>query len=145
MEEFYSSSNCLNKLTILNEVATDELAGINEYLVELQNNIYKKNQMDTASIKKLISQLETQCSNCDVILDYVYLLLNAIAGYGYLLGIFAFYFPSNNVCKLFMFGLSDEDGDWWGNLAGDSAWTIEPLLIILVEAYYQKQNKVKND
>jgi hypothetical protein len=38
-----------------------------------------------------------------------------------------------------MFGLSDADGDWWGNLAGDAAWTIEPFLIILMEEYTRRQ------
>lgn len=34
-----------------------------------------------------------------------------------------------------MFGFSYTDADWYGNLAGDAAWTIEPLLIICVELY----------
>ncbi len=141
LEEFYSSDNYLNPSNILANITDDEITQtsvINEYLITLQSNI-SKNQMDTASIKRLIRTLETQEMDCGVVLDCVYLLLNAVAGYGYLLGIFAFYLPNNSICRMFMFGLSDADGDWWGNLAGDAAWTIEPLLIILMEEYTRRQ------
>ena len=60
----------------------------NEYLVRLQRNI-GNNQMDAASIKRLIRTWETQEMDCGVVLDCVYLLSNAVAGYGYLLGIFS--------------------------------------------------------
>jgi hypothetical protein len=29
-----------------------------------------------------------------------------------------------------MFGLSHEAADWWGNLFGDIAWTVEPVLLL---------------
>lgn len=101
--------------------------------------------MDEKTVNKIILTLEEQEKNGGVVLDCVYLLLNAMAGYGYLLGIFAFYLPNNSICRLFMFGLSDGDGDWWGNLAGDGAWTIEPLLIILMEQYTKRHTKTKVD
>jgi len=141
LEEFYSSDNYLNPSNILANITDDEITQtsvINDYLITLQSNI-SKNQMDTASIKRLIRTLETQEMDCGVVLDCVYLLLNAVAGYGYLLGIFAFYLPNNSISRMFMFGLSDADGDWWGNLAGDAAWTIEPFLIIFMEEYTRRQ------
>lgn len=83
-------------------------------------------------------------------LELLYFVLNFIAGYGYMLGILAYYIPedatdvsrglqyyllniqySNNWCKVLMFGLSHGDADWWGNLAGDMAWTVEPLVVLL--------------
>ena len=89
--------------------------------------------------------------------DLIYFALNFIAGYGYLLGILAFYIPevknnglgmvkfftasidstgeSYSWCKLLMFGLTHVEADWWGNFAGDVAWTIEPLLILYFESF----------
>jgi hypothetical protein len=87
-------------------------------------------------------------------LELIFFVLNFTAWYGYLLGILAFYVPEaardaslgiidyamNSIqesgaphswCKVFMFGLSHGDADWWGNLAGDMAWTIEPLLMLI--------------
>ena len=87
-------------------------------------------------------------------LELLYFILNFIAGYGYLLGILAFYVPEvassspsgmidllqNSIsstgrqhswCKVLMFGLSHSDADWYGNLAGDIAWTVEPILVLL--------------
>ena len=62
--------------------------------------------------------------DCGVVLDCVYSLSNAVAGYGYLLGIFPSYLPYNSICRMFMLGLRDADGDWRGSLAGDGAWTM---------------------
>ena len=67
-------------------------------------------------------------------LELLYFWLNFIAGYGYLLGILAYYVPEQaNVwwCKALMFGMSHELADWWGNLAGDVAWTIEPFFLLI--------------
>jgi hypothetical protein len=87
-------------------------------------------------------------------LELIFFVLNFTAWYGYLLGILAFYVPEaardaslgiadyamNSIqefgaphswCKVLMFGLSHGDADWWGNLAGDMAWTIEPLLMLI--------------
>ena len=65
-------------------------------------------------------------------LDLVYFVLNFIAGYGYLLGILAYYFPGQNAQwhRVLKFGLGHDASSWWGNLAGDVAWTLEPLLVI---------------
>lgn len=87
-------------------------------------------------------------------LELIYFILNFIAGYGYLLGILAFYVPetvsshplgivdfllntisstglNHSWCKVLMFGLSHSDADWYGNLAGDIAWTVEPIVLLL--------------
>ena len=83
-------------------------------------------------------------------MELLYFILNFIAGYGYMLGILAYYIPeempivslglqhyvlniqnNNYWCKVLMFGMSHSDADWWGNLAGDIAWTVEPLLVLL--------------
>ena len=68
-------------------------------------------------------------------LDFVLFLLNVVAGYGYLLAIVSYYFPAGsaqpNWVKSMKQDLSDENADWYGNFAGDLAWTIEPFLIIV--------------
>lgn len=66
----------------------------------------------------------------------VYFLLNFCAGYGYMLGILAYYFKDQQSLwhSVLKFGFSHKASDWWGNLAGDMAWTIEPILVI-VAAY----------
>ena len=91
-------------------------------------------------------------------LELLYFILNFIAGYGYLLGILAYYVPEtisttpliftdllqatingtsppHSWCKLMMFCLSHNDADWYGNLAGDVAWTIEPVVMLLNTPY----------
>ena len=59
-----------------------------------------------------------------------------------MIGIVCFYFPADPKtgltplwCRALMFGLNYSDADWYGNLAGDAAWTVEPLLIIGTELW----------
>lgn len=77
----------------------------------------------------------------------IFFLLNVIAGYGYMLGILASpkYFPDSvmdargrtrsQLVKpwhyALKFGLSHSTSAWWGNVVGDTAWTVEPLLAIV--------------
>ena len=79
----------------------------------------------------------------------IFFLLNFIAGYGYMLGILASprYFPDSILDKgrkkmqlvqpwhhVLKFGLEHDTSAWYGNVVGDTAWTIEPILAI-VSAY----------
>ena len=87
--------------------------------------------------------------------DLTFLVLNCIAWYGYMLGIIASknYFPDRDIKgkallvqpwhNALKFGMKHADSAWWGNLAGDSAWTIEPLLVI-VSAYLSAPISVSN-
>lgn len=65
--------------------------------------------------------------------DTILFLLNFIAGYGYLLSIITYYFEDETVCwsSVMRLGLNNKDAQWYGNLAGDFAWTVEPLLVIM--------------
>ena len=65
-------------------------------------------------------------------LELTYFVLNFIAFYGYSLCILAYYFSNSNETwhHILKFGMTHGDSDWWGNLAGDLAWTIEPALIL---------------
>lgn len=93
--------------------------------------------------KKAVSNRQLACrnlrsyakkSNVQAPLEFIYFILNIIAGYGYLLGILAFYVSEDNqhvIFKILKLGLNNPNADWYGNLVGDAAWTIEPLLILL--------------
>jgi len=66
-------------------------------------------------------------------LDLILFLLNVIAGVGYLMGIVAFYFPTGSSewwVQFLLLYLTPAEADWYGNFAGDFAWTVEPFLII---------------
>lgn len=74
-------------------------------------------------------------------LEFMYLILNFMAGYGYMMGILAYYFPISNGATLplwlqvLFLGLSPARADWWGNLVGDVAWTIEPIIMLGVSYF----------
>eukprot|EP00536_Pseudo-nitzschia_multiseries_P012209 jgi/Psemu1/290146/fgenesh1_pg.452_\ len=71
--------------------------------------------------------------------EFVYLVLNFIAFYGYLMAIVGFYYPDDdfqpNWIKSMKFGYDNNFADWSGNFAGDLMWTIEPM-VILASPYY---------
>ena len=63
-------------------------------------------------------------------------ILNLIAGHGFNLGVIAFKFPtdsSNFYATLYRHGLSVPTADFYGNFAGDFAWTMEPLFVIFAD------------
>eukprot|EP01038_Epipyxis_sp_PR26KG_P005790 gene5790-7988_t len=99
---------------------------------------YKQN---IANNNSLISSLHEQ-SLSDYIescFDMLLLVLNSIAFYGYFMTILAFYFPQsyftnplhNGIISHLLLNMTHDNADWYGNFAGDLAWTIEPLLILL--------------
>lgn len=73
------------------------------------------------------------------VVTLVFFLVNFIAGYGYLLGVLAFFVPHEKhanslvgaAVKALMLQAPSSVADWWGGLAGDVAWTIEPVLVML--------------
>jgi hypothetical protein len=84
-------------------------------------------------------------------LELVYFALNLVAFYGYSLSILAFYYASSNEMwhRALKFGMTHADSDWWGSLAGDLAWTIEPALVLYLAFSARKSQtqtkKVKKD
>lgn len=86
--------------------------------------------------------------------DLAYFVLNSIAGYGYFLGVIAYYFPNQAldaavgsvIRGVVLFGLSPSEAEWWGCLAGDIAWMIEPIFVIsqpFVLSYFTSSNRTK--
>mmetsp|Transcript_14634 Transcript_14634/g.40667 ORF Transcript_14634/g.40667 Transcript_14634/m.40667 type:complete len:402 (-) Transcript_14634:331-1536(-) len=71
--------------------------------------------------------------------EFLYLVLNSIAFYGYLMAIVCFYYPDDEFqpgwIRSMKFGYENNFADWSGNFAGDLMWTIEPM-VILGSPYY---------
>lgn len=115
----------------------------------LTDNAGKATKINKSSLSEKLKKQKFE-AQLQAPMELLYFTLNFIAGYGYMLGILAYYIredtpisslglqhyllnilDSNNWCKVLMFGLSHSDADWWGNLAGDMAWTVEPLVVLL--------------
>ena len=66
--------------------------------------------------------------------EFLYLLLNSIAFYGYMVGILVFYWQKEDEQPLWLrrglLYMNNSDADWHGNFAGDLMWTIEPMVIL---------------
>lgn len=66
--------------------------------------------------------------------EFIYFLLNLAAFYGYMMGIVCFYWHEEKShpiwVRRFLLNMTVADADWRGNMAGDSAWTIEPMVIL---------------
>ena len=66
--------------------------------------------------------------------EFLYLVLNFVAFYGYLMAIVGFYYPDDDFqpgwIKGMKFGYDNNFADWSGNFAGDLMWTIEPAVIL---------------
>lgn len=66
--------------------------------------------------------------------EYIYLLLNFFAFYGYMVCIIVFYFQDEEsqppYIRAMLFHLPSGDADWLGNAVGDFAWTVEPIVIL---------------
>jgi hypothetical protein len=86
----------------------------------------------------------------DALITFISFAVNAIAFYGYMMGVLAFFFPSAALSedasypeffsKLFMLNLSNDDASNYGIFAGDFAWTIEPLLVLFLFPYLKNQS-----
>mmetsp|Transcript_15173 Transcript_15173/g.33935 ORF Transcript_15173/g.33935 Transcript_15173/m.33935 type:complete len:252 (-) Transcript_15173:219-974(-) len=74
--------------------------------------------------------------------ELLYFLLNFIAFYGYMLCILVYYFDDESLqptgIRKLQFGMSNSDADWYGNFAGDFAWTIEPLVVLFSPLLLEK-------
>jgi hypothetical protein len=77
------------------------------------------------------------------VMDMVFLALNSMAFYGYLLGVLSYFFPAGlidaqsvagRLLSMLMLGLTNDQAEYYGFLAGDVAWTAEPLLAIFCPA-----------
>ena len=147
----WRTKNTSKTLSLADEIQT-EFRNVTAVFLKLK--AVKASAEETTTDCSLLSSLKKQ--EFETMLqapqELIYFALNFTAGYGYLLGILAFYIPevknnglgmanflaasldsageSYSWCKFLMFGLTHADADWYGNFAGDVAWTIEPILML---------------
>ncbi|GKY91701.1 hypothetical protein MPSEU_000141900 [Mayamaea pseudoterrestris] len=66
--------------------------------------------------------------------EFLYFLINLSAFYGYMMGIVCYYWQEEvkhpTWVKSFLLNMTIADADWRGNMTGDMAWTIEPIVIL---------------
>lgn len=98
-----------------------------------------KNEQNKLSRANLVAMLylKGEDNNQKLFLEFIYFVLNVIAGYGYFMAIMVWCVPFTaetvpSWLNLLYFGLSPESADWWGNFLGDLAWTIEPIVMIMI-------------
>ena len=115
-----------------NKIIINDFATITSFI----DNFTTKNVRDDI---ELINKLKNNSkrNNKMQYLDIAYFILNVIAFYGYTIGILAYYCPFDSyqdsiTMMLFKLGMTDDTGDYWGNFAGDLAWTVEPFIILFV-------------
>lgn len=85
--------------------------------------------------------------------EFIYLILNALAFYGYLVGIIVYVWDDEQhqptSVRALLLNMENSHADWHGNFLGDFMWTIEPLIILLSPALFQRmkptQAKLKAD
>mmetsp|Transcript_11554 Transcript_11554/g.21346 ORF Transcript_11554/g.21346 Transcript_11554/m.21346 type:complete len:379 (-) Transcript_11554:239-1375(-) len=83
--------------------------------------------------------------------EYVYLILNCFAFYGYLACVLAFYYGEESskpdYIKAMLMYMPSADADWLGNTVGDFAWTLEPIVILgspmIISSMLPKKKKEK--
>lgn len=78
--------------------------------------------------------VKSKVSRFEGLREYVYLVLNFFAFYGYATCIIVYYFQKEEEQPSFMrsmlLHLPNADADWLGNATGDFMWTVEPLIIL---------------
>ena len=80
------------------------------------------------------------------ILNVIVKCIFDLIGYGYLMGVFAYFIPPESfpvgssvavAVRLLMLQAPTAQADWWGNFAGDLAWTIEPVVALVQSTVVQ--------
>ena len=78
--------------------------------------------------------VKSEVSRFEGLREYVYLVLNFFAFYGYAACILVYYFQNEEAQPSFMrsvlLHLPNADADWLGNAVGDFMWTVEPIVIL---------------
>ncbi|KAL7547721.1 hypothetical protein ACHAWF_010996 [Thalassiosira exigua] len=85
--------------------------------------------------------------------EYVYLILNFFAFYGYLVCIIVYYYQEEgsqpDYIRSMLLWMPNGDADWLGNAVGDFMWTAEPIVILtspmLIKSMTPKEKKEKSD
>lgn len=116
---------------------------------EKEDKIRKQLQQDTAE-ELLVASKVTRWEGYR---EYLYLVLNGIAFYGYALSVAAYYFDDEDIkphsVRYAMLHMDSAMADWHGNFVGDVMWTIEPAVILgspfLISYMRPNAKKIKSD
>lgn len=136
-----------------------EIANVNLGLKELllEGKFGKKKSDAEAEMRQIKSrELLNQCkiTRAEGYREFIYLVLNSVAFYGYLLAIVIFYWSDEETQPSWMRnymlgGFSNNDAEWHGNFIGDLMWSIEPIVILgspmLLQAMREPRSKSKTD
>lgn len=118
--------------TSLRAAAGTSLAALDVFIEDALDIIVESRAtIKKAAVVRSVNQRRVIC-NTTAIYELIYFILNVTAFYGYLLSILSFYPTGGGMMTLLKLGLTDEVCDFWGNFAGDLAWTIEPALALFV-------------
>lgn len=79
--------------------------------------------------------LQSRISMFEGYRECLYLILNSLAFYGYLVCIIVFYYQEEslqpNYVREMLMRMPNADADWTGNAVGDFAWTVEPIIMLM--------------
>lgn len=93
--------------------------------------------------------VKSEVSRFEGLREYVYLVLNFFAFYGYAACVLVYYFQNEEAQPSFMrsvlLHLPNADADWLGNAVGDFMWTVEPIVILGSPLVVQSIKKDAND
>jgi hypothetical protein len=92
---------------------------------------------------------KSEVSRFEGLREYVYLVINLFAFYGYASCILVYYFQDENnqpnFIRAALLWLPNAYADWLGNAVGDFMWTIEPLVILSSPLLVAKKSKKKKE
>lgn len=121
----------------------------------LEKDKVKEEKLIKALIENKINLLSDRLlylqETCRVesLIQFALFAVNFIAFYGYMMAVLSFFFPNASMAedssyseyfaKLWMLGLSNDAAMYYGVLAGDIAWTVEPLLVLFIFPIMRQQ------
>ena len=138
----------LRELVGTNKTSSDKKKNVDEKEKE-EEELRRQHQQEKA--QELLDA--SQITRWEGYREYLYLVMNAIAFYGYMLSIVAYYFDveetKHHAVRYVMFHLESHAADWHGNFAGDLMWTIEPIVVlsspVLFSIMKPQPKKVKSE
>jgi hypothetical protein len=110
-------------------------------------------ELDSKSAEQVLEVANDMAAAARVIrmeghVEFLYFVLNLSAFYGYLMGIICFYWQEEashpTWVRSLLFNMTVDDADWRGNMAGDTAWAIEPMVILASPFFFEKLRPKKS-
>lgn len=107
---------------------TKEIEAVATTLSALSKNFDQDNMISASIIA------QSRIASFEGYRGYIYLILNFLAFYGYLVCIAVYYYQDESAqpeyIRAMLFWKTNADADWLGNAVGDFMWTVEPIIIL---------------